>query len=90
MVYLNYDSDQSDVEIGYMLHVEQWGKGFAQELVTALIDWGFSELGFDKLMAITNPDNKRSQYVLKKAGMQWAKCISYHNESSDAFEIYRN
>ncbi|MFA6303156.1 MAG: GNAT family N-acetyltransferase [Legionella sp.] len=90
MVYLNYDSDQSDIEIGYMLHVEQWGKGFAQELVNALIDWGFSELGFDKLMAITNPDNKRSQHVLKKAGMQWVKCIRYHNESSDAFEIYSN
>ena len=64
-VYFNYDDSQPDIEIGYILHKADWGNGYATELVKALIDWGFANLNVTKLVAVTHPENTKSQRVLE-------------------------
>lgn len=58
------------VEINYMLDPAAWGKGYATELSRRFLAFGFEELGLERMVATTNPDNTASRQVLLKAGMK--------------------
>ncbi|KTC84239.1 MULTISPECIES: GNAT family N-acetyltransferase [Legionella] len=89
LVYLDHDDTQPDIEIGYVLHKEQWNKGYGLELVLALIGWGFSQLNVNRLVAVTRPENKRSQKILEKANMQYKKQIQFHDEDFLFYHIHK-
>lgn len=57
-----------EVEIGWHLHPDSWGRGFATEAATAILARGFA-LGLDEIWAVTHPDNRRSIRVCGKLGM---------------------
>lgn len=57
------------IEIGYMLAPQVWGQGYATEAATAVMQYAFSHLKLDRLIATTRPDNERSIHVLEKLGM---------------------
>lgn len=57
-----------EVEIGWHLHPDSWGRGFATEAATAILARGFA-LGLDEIWAVTHPDNRRSIRVCRKLGM---------------------
>lgn len=88
--YLGYDDNQPDIEVGYRLKKQYWGKGYATELTRALIIWGFDNLTVDKLVAVINPENEKSRRVLEKAGMFYVGEIKYFNNIVPKFEIYKN
>jgi RimJ/RimL family protein N-acetyltransferase len=58
-------------EIGYWLGVPFWGRGFATEAARAVIDHGFSALGYDVLFGGARVSNPASRRVLEKCGFQW-------------------
>jgi len=64
-----YAGRSPDVEVGYRLLHDAWGQGFATEGATALVDWGFDDLGLHRIIGVTHPGNKASQRVLMKAGL---------------------
>jgi len=66
---LKYAGGSADVETGYMLLPEAWGQGFATEGATAMVDYGFDDLGLARIVGVTHPDNYASQRVLMKAGL---------------------
>ena len=66
---LKYCGKSADVETGYMLLPDAWGQGFATEGATAMVDYGFDDLGLDRIIGVTHPDNVASQNVLQKAGL---------------------
>ncbi|WP_442604159.1 GNAT family N-acetyltransferase [Paenibacillus sp. KN14-4R] len=57
-------------EIGYELHPLYWRKGYASEAVQAIIDYGFKELGLERIAAIVYLDNTGSNGLLAKLGFQ--------------------
>ncbi|GAA1821565.1 GNAT family protein [Actinomadura chokoriensis] len=57
-------------EIGYVLHRQWWGRGYAGEAAAALLDFGFEELGLHKITATCDPRNTASARVLAKIGMR--------------------
>ncbi|MBO2465123.1 GNAT family N-acetyltransferase [Actinomadura violacea] len=57
-------------EIGYVLHRAWWGNGYGSEAATALLRFGFDELGLHKISATCDPGNAASARVLTKIGMQ--------------------
>lgn len=57
-------------EIGYFLLPESWGKGYAAEIAKRLCDFAFDSLQLHKVWASCNANNKRSEAIMKKAGMQ--------------------
>jgi len=57
--------------IGYCLNRQSWGQGFATEAATALLTFGFSELGLHRIFATVDPANTASAGVLKKLGMAY-------------------
>ena len=66
-----------EIELAYRLAKPYWGKGYATEAATAWLAHGFDELGLDRIVAVTHPDNVASQRVLEKAGMRTAGPTSY-------------
>src|SRR6266516_577672 len=58
-----------EVELGYGLHTQYWGRGLATEVATELLRLGRHELKRPSIVAITRHDNLGSQRVLVKAGM---------------------
>jgi GrpB-like predicted nucleotidyltransferase (UPF0157 family) len=92
LFHLRYDDTQPDIEIAYRLHKPFWGKGYATELVKALIAWGFRHLAIKKLVAVTDPRNIPSRKVLEKCGLDYRGKIKYGEKSEEAvyYEIYKN
>lgn len=60
--------DRHDIEIGWHLHPDVWGRGYATEAAVALVERAFAA-GIPELYAVTNPDNVRSQAVCARLGM---------------------
>lgn len=60
--------DPQEHEIGWHLHPDAWGSGFATEAATALVERGFAA-GISHLLAVTDPENIRSQAVCARLGM---------------------
>ncbi len=59
-----------DPELGYRLKRSAWGKGYATEGSQALIDKAFSELGVQRVMALTYSEHVASRRVMEKVGMR--------------------
>ena len=80
---------QGEIEVGYILRKSAWGKGFATEACSALINFGFENTNLSRIVASTDDENQNSQNVLRKCGMQYlGKKLSY-NEICPYFEITR-
>ncbi len=91
LFHLGYDDTQSDIEIAYRLSPSYWNKGYATELVKALIQWGFEHLNVDKLIAVTHPNNTASQKVLTKSGLDFCGIRTWYTGAEVCwYEIYRN
>ena len=79
---LNHLYGEPDIQVGYMLYPECWGRGYATEMCVALLRHGFVTVGLPRIVAITDPDNAASQHVLRKAG------LAYKGERSLAHPNY--
>lgn len=80
-------TQQPDIEIGYSFLKKYWGKGYATEVVKALIQWGFEDLPVTKLVAFTDHENIASHRVLQKCGMVK---VEIEQEDLSKYEIYKN
>lgn len=61
-------SDDGTVETGYSILEEHQGKGYATELVGALIAWAFADPRVARVIGETFPDMTPSRRVLEKCG----------------------
>jgi RimJ/RimL family protein N-acetyltransferase len=59
----------SETEVGWVLHPDAWGQGFATEGARACVRWGFENLSVPYLTAMIRPDNARSIAVAEQLGM---------------------
>jgi ribosomal-protein-alanine N-acetyltransferase len=57
-----------EVEIGYALLPEYWGRGLATELAIRCVRVGFEAIGLRELVGLTRPANLASRRVLEKVG----------------------
>jgi RimJ/RimL family protein N-acetyltransferase len=60
--------DGGCAEIGFDLHPEARGRGYATEALSALAHWALEQPGVDTVLATTTPDNVPSQRVMERAG----------------------
>jgi len=57
-------------EIGFILHPEFWGQGYAQEALTAVIGRAFSIHGLSRIEADVDPRNTGSIKLLSRLGFR--------------------
>lgn len=66
---LNHIQGEADIQVGYALFADVWGRGYATEMAVGLLRYGFATLQLPRIVAITNLDHAVSQRVLEKAGL---------------------
>lgn len=59
------------VEIGWRLHADLWGRGYAGEAAARALRHGFTELGLPEVVSFTVPANLRSLAVMQRLGMHY-------------------
>jgi [ribosomal protein S5]-alanine N-acetyltransferase len=79
-----------EIEVGYHIRRELWGKGLATEAAQACRDYGFSQLGFAKLISLINPANIASRRVAEKNGMSLIKEMEWRNKPTCVYAIERS
>jgi ribosomal-protein-alanine N-acetyltransferase len=57
-------------ELGYAVHPDHWGEGYATEAIDCVARWAFTELGLHKLGADVYETNPASRRVLEKVGFR--------------------
>jgi RimJ/RimL family protein N-acetyltransferase len=57
-----------EVEVGWHLHPECWGHGYATEAARAVIERGFAD-GLPEVYAVVRPGNEASSAVCRRLGM---------------------
>ena len=57
-----------DATFGYLLHRDWRGRGIAREVCAALLDYGFTQLGFSIIGADAEASNEASAKILKSFG----------------------
>ena len=59
-----------DLELGWQLHRDAWGKGYATEAGRALAHRAFSH-GVDEIFSVVRPANARAASTARRIGMEW-------------------
>lgn len=62
--------DWPGLELGWTVARPHWGNGYAGEAARAAMEWARAELGADHLISLIADDNRRSQRVAEKLGME--------------------
>jgi ribosomal-protein-alanine N-acetyltransferase len=75
--------ERNVVDLGYMLGIEHWGKGYATEISLALIDAAFADLRADRVISTVDVNNGASIRVLEKIGMRWEAVFRKHRRAKN-------
>jgi ribosomal-protein-alanine N-acetyltransferase len=78
-IKLNVERQHEIASVSYALGKDHWGKGLVPEAATALIDWGFAELGLARMYAGAEGGNTQSQRVMEKVGMSREAVLRSHH-----------
>lgn len=73
-----------EMQLGYSLLKQDWGRGFATELTKGGIEYFFRATDSEHLYGITEAPNIASQHVLLKAGFRFEKSYTENGK-----ELYR-
>ena len=66
---VGYNEQISEAEIGYCIGRKWWHKGITSEALSAVIEYLFAEVGFNRISAKHDVNNPHSGNVMKKCGM---------------------
>jgi [ribosomal protein S5]-alanine N-acetyltransferase len=79
-----------EIEIGYHIRRDLWGRGLATEAALACRDRGFSRLDFDRLISLISPDNIASRRVAQKNEMRLIKEIEWRYKPTCIYAVERS
>lgn len=72
-------------EVGWHLHPDAWGHGYATEAAAAALAWG-SERGLEEVFAVVRPGNDASMNVCRRLGMaSLGRTTAYYGIESELF-----
>ncbi|HUC22513.1 MAG TPA: GNAT family N-acetyltransferase [Streptosporangiaceae bacterium] len=67
-----------EFEVGWALHPQAWGHGYATESGLALARWAFDQ-GIEQVIALVRPANSRAAAAVRRIGMEWVgETEKYH------------
>jgi RimJ/RimL family protein N-acetyltransferase len=79
----------SEVEVGWHLHPDSWGNGYAVEAASGALARGFTA-GLPEIFAIVRPGNDRSMAVCRRLGMTaLGRTDRWYGIEAEAFRVDR-
>ena len=79
-----------EIELGYDLHPDAWGRGLATEGARAVMQQAFGPLDLERVVAVVKPDHVASQRVLEKAGLRRSGTRDAYGEPMLLYEAQRS
>ena len=67
---LKYIKEDDEIDLGYRIKEEYWGKGYGYEAVKTTINYGFNNLKLKRIVATALPENIASWKIMEKCGMK--------------------
>ncbi|MBU3191845.1 GNAT family N-acetyltransferase [Clostridium bowmanii] len=87
-IQLNWE-EHREWEIGYVLHTNYWGNGYASEAVKLVLKHIFENLNAHRVVGFCNANNKKSSNLMERVGMNrdglLREGILWHKEWCDEF-----
>jgi RimJ/RimL family protein N-acetyltransferase len=77
-----------EVEVGWAVVPELWGRGYATELGLASVEHAFERLGIADVVAFTLPHNRASRRVMEKLGFEYEKDIEHAGMPHVLYRLY--
>ena len=68
-----------EIEVGYGMIKEFWGKGIGFECAKAWLEFGFKEKNLERIVAVASPENVGSWRIMEKCGMKREKIEKHYN-----------
>jgi RimJ/RimL family protein N-acetyltransferase len=76
-----------EFEVGWQLHPDAWGHGYATETGLALARWAFDQ-GIEQVIAVVRPANARAEATIRRIGMEWVgETEKYHHLRLQQFRL---
>ncbi len=83
-----YEIDgREEMEIGYRLRLQHWGKGYATEAAESILDYGFRTLGLNRIVAFALSQNRPSIRVIEKLGYRYLRHFLHADISHALYEM---
>ena len=82
--FVDYIGNAGVPGMGYMLHPDHWGNGYMTEAVRAALDYGFDEMGLDRVELWISEENTASLRLAERAGFRRRGRMrqKYHKDES--------
>ena len=80
----------NEIEIGYHVRRDLWGKGLATEAARTCRDFGFAQPAVERIISLIRPENLQSRRVAEKNGMRVWKETMRQNLPHLVYAINRN
>jgi ribosomal-protein-alanine N-acetyltransferase len=86
---LRKNDGKEGLEIGYSFRKQDWGKGYATEVVTKGIEYVFNAGRVNTIYALTHQRNANSKNVLKKCGFIYQHDLTEDGKKSNLFSVVK-
>ena len=65
--------DSGEIEVGYNMIKEFWGRGIGTEAARGWLEYGFGTAGLERIVAVAIEENRASTHIMEKLGMRYEK-----------------
>ncbi len=78
------------IDFGYRYSKDSWGKGLGFEAAKEVLEYGFIELGLEKVLGLTAEQNYGSIRILEKLGFKFEEKLLFNNTKALKYYFTRN
>ena len=78
MIGVHTRAEHKHADLGYWIGIPYWNQGYATEAAQRAVDWGFQQLGLNRLYAEHFGTNPASGRVMQKIGMKYEGTLRQH------------
>jgi [ribosomal protein S5]-alanine N-acetyltransferase len=76
-----------DIELGYTLRRDRWGRGYAPEAARACLEAGLAHLDVARIVAVVDAENLRSARVAERIGMAAVDSVDLRGRPHTLFAV---
>ncbi|PHV10854.1 GNAT family N-acetyltransferase [Chitinimonas sp. BJB300] len=70
LIHSQHAQAHDEAEILFVFSPSSWGKGYATEILNAMVEWAWTHSSLQRIVATVYPQNLASQQVMHKHGFQ--------------------
>lgn len=79
-----------DIEVGYSLSPEFWGRGLGSEAAVAWLEYGFAQKQLERIVGVATVENAASRRILEKLGMSYEKTEMHYGDDCAFYAVTRD